>query len=420
MTLSVNFDTQSSKAKPKSKTTIRQTNPVIGGWLNGGAKVNGVIEHFEQGEKAGDCRALSQLLGLSFTPIGQKAIKDSVKSDGMGGAIVTFKGAKGKQKEFRISIEEFNRYEKGKIYSKGDDDVLCIEIAMVKYLKSLGIKVPDNGIHGHEVVQLGENELVGLLIGDTVKIYDSFRGSSPDNIDLKRYLAEFEKNPDDYVCEIGFNDFYSTEVYPAHAYALKRIENKNNNKYIVLINPYNSKKEIEIEYKKFLSIAFNVRLYNLTGKDNNRNLKTFDDRKTEQWENEEAEFDLSSTYQVLASKIKWAKTDDLKQYINDLSDLQRYFMMKHDAKRYIDMLDNRYMGWSSENIQNKKDVIQPFINSTVEHAKLYGVSENDINEFKNACTKELNARFYTNQGKIIEAFEKFIKIIENAKEEYYH
>ena len=82
MSLSVNFDTQSSKAKPKSKITIRQTNPVIGERLNGGAKVNGVIEHFEQGEKAGDCRALSQLLGLSFTPIGQKAIKDSVKSDG--------------------------------------------------------------------------------------------------------------------------------------------------------------------------------------------------------------------------------------------------------------------------------------------------------------------------------------------------
>ena len=434
MSLTVILDTQNPKVKPKSKNTIRQTNPVICHKLNGGAKVNGIIEYFEQGEKAGDCRALSQLIGLSYTTIGKKAIKDSVRPDGMGGAIVTFKGAKGTQKEFRISIEEFNRYENGKIYSKGDDDVLCIEIAMVKYLKSLGVKIPDSGIHGDEVAQLGKNELVGLLVGDNVKSYLAFDGDNKQNV--KNYLKEFEKNPNNYICEVAFNDFYSMDIYPAHAYAIKRIENNGSQKFVILINPYISKKEIKMEYNQFIYNALDVTLFDLTGKNNNRNLMDLYSRQDEKWNNEDVEHNLNkiknnqyqdkngrwwaaTDYDIFERKINSANNNELKSYINGFSDLQRYIIMKNYANKYINELDYRYMGWSSENIQNKKDVIQPFIDSSIKHAKLYGISDKDINEFKNACAKELNAKFYTNQSKIIEAFEEFIKIVENEKEEYY-
>lgn len=438
MSLTVSFDTQNQKIKPKSKTTIRQTNPVIGEKLNGGAKVNGIIEHFKQGEKAGDCRALAQLIGLSFTTIGKKAIKDSVRSDGMGGAIVTFKGAKGNQKEFRISIEEFNRYENGKIYSKGDDDVLCIEIAMVKYLKSLGVKIPKDGIQGHEVAELGENELVELLMGENIQRYDilacMYDINGTRNVEI--YLKEFEKNPNKFICEIGFTDNFDDEIYINHAYALKRIEKKNGKKYVIFINPYNSTKELKMEYTQFVNSVDNTALYELNSNQRNRNLLNFENRKSELWNLEKAELELKQVeknkyqskdglwwdgneYQAFTNKIKYAKIEDVKKYINNFSDLQRYIIMKNYAETYISKLDHRTMGWSSEKIQNKKDVIQPFIDSAIKHAKLYGISDKDINEFKNACAKELNAKFYTNQSKIIEAFEKFIKIVENAKEEYY-
>ena len=433
MSLTVNFDTQNQKIKSNSTSTIRQTNPAIGTKLNGGAKINGIIEHFEQGSKAGNCRALSQLIGLSYTTIGKKAIKNSVKPDGMGGAIVTFKGAKGKQKEFRISIEEFNRYENGKIYSKGDDDVLCIEIAMVKYLKSLGVKIPKDGIQGHEVTELGENELVGLLMGNNVKGYTMYRVFDKN---IQYAINEFEKNPNKFVGDLGFRYNESDKVYELHAYALKKIENKNGQKYVIFVNPYNSTKELKMEYTKFLSKVCDITLYELNSSQKNRNLIPKEDRDMEKFHNTEVEQKLEfpdellryrdkyglqygNEYQVFTSKIQYSKDDELKKHINNFSDLQRYIIMKNFANDYIYLLDNRYMGWSSENIQNKKDVIQPFINSAINHAKLYGISDKDIDEFKKACAKELDAKFYTNASKIIEAFKKFIKIIENAKEEYY-
>ena len=191
-----------------------------------------------------------------------------------------------------------------------------------------------------------------------------------------------------------------------------------------------------MEYTQFVNSVDNTALYELNSNQRNRNLLNFENRKSELWNLEKAELELKQVeknkyqskdglwwdgneYQAFTNKIKYAKIEDVKKYINNFSDLQRYIIMKNYAETYISKLDHRTMGWSSEKIQDKKDIIQPFIDSAIKHAKLYGISDKDINEFKNACAKELNAKFYTNQSKIIEAFEKFIKIVENAKEEYY-
>ena len=130
--------------------------------------INGVIDDFKQGS-TGDCYLLTRLKNLSRKSWGKKAIKESIEPDGMGGAYITFKGAFQPSTYVRrpitihISIEEilsirekqnteidtskydFNNQEDIERYraeynalnqfSKGDDDVLAIELAYDKYMK---------------------------------------------------------------------------------------------------------------------------------------------------------------------------------------------------------------------------------------------------------------------------------------------
>ena len=56
--------------------------------------INGEIENTEQGD-AGDCWLLTHINGLRDTKWGKKLIKNAIKPDGAGGAVITFKGAKG-------------------------------------------------------------------------------------------------------------------------------------------------------------------------------------------------------------------------------------------------------------------------------------------------------------------------------------
>jgi len=406
---------------------------------DGTAHVNGVIEYFEQGESSTDCVALAQLIGLSYTPLGKKAIKDSVKPDGKGGAIVTFKGAKGEQKEFRISVEEFNKYGNYKIYTKGDDDVLCIELAMVKYLRSLGYNFDkDWKLEQYSIEELSDHGLIGLLMGDE----NVLRYRMSDIIDIKRALTEFEKNPEKYAVWLSFDGYYdryngldeADAVHPGHAYALKGVRYINNEKYVIFIDPYNSTAEKKMKYSDFIFWLNDFKMYQIGSNKVNRNLVPCGARGMEKEQYDEVEASLNEAnwqnhfgkvhfpytrYQEFTEMVYFADDAELKRYIENFSDLERYFIMKNSANIFIDRLDHRYRGWKAENIQNKKDVIEPFIKSVIAHAQLYGVSDDDINRFRNECAKELENKFYTRESKIIEAFQRFIDIVESAKEKYY-
>lgn len=445
MSLTVNLDIN-NRPMINSENNITVTGPrtIFGKKRGDGtAHVNGVIEHFEQGETSTDCVALAQLIGLSFTPIGRQAIKDSVRPDGMGGAIVTFEGAKGNQKEFRISVEEFNKYGNYKIYTKGDDDVLCIELAMVKYLKSQGYYMSDKDwrLNFYSIEELSEHGLIGLLLGDDKVVrYRMVR----DLKDTERCLAEFERNPENYAVWFSFNRYYegrfdgnddSDDVHSGHAYALKDIRNINGEKYVIFIDPFNSTKEKKMKYSDFIFYKTDeIKMYAIGTNEINRDIIPLGARTFEKNQNDEVEAGMNefkyrghlgqvrflyTRYQEFAEMADFASDDELKQYINNLSDLERYFIMKNSANIFIDRLDHRYRGWNSESMQNKKEVIEPFIDSVIEHARLYGVSDADINNFRNTCTQELDNKFYTRESKIIGAFNAFVSIVEAAKEEYY-
>ena len=130
--------------------------------------INGEIENTEQGD-AGDCWLLTHINGLRDTKWGKKLIKNAIKPDGAGGAVITFKGAKGEQKEFHISVNEIIKARESGIYSSGDDDMIAMELAVEKYLIKFGHLYEDrkqdigtesgkaitgNGLSGSEFVEL--------------------------------------------------------------------------------------------------------------------------------------------------------------------------------------------------------------------------------------------------------------------------
>ena len=160
------------------------------------------------------------------------------------------------------------------------------------------------------------------------------------------------------------------------------------------------------------------------------------DRKDEQHKIERTELELNeieqnkyidkyglmwpgNEYQAFTNNIKYHNHEELKKYINQLGDLKRYLIMKNEAKFYIDELDSRASGWGADNMKKKRELIDPFITSVINEGKKYGLSQKAINKFKAICDKELNAIFYTNEDKIIDAFENIIIEIEKLKEEFY-
>ena len=231
-----------------------------------GASINGEIDAFYQ-QKAGDCKLLALLKSISLTDWGKKGIKKAVKPDGMGGAYVTFKGAKGEQKEFHITIEDFFKAENDGVYSIGDDDVLAIELAAVKYLKTQGIIVGEAGLQGYDVSKLGENELGTLLFGEDYQAKDYFIAE-----DIERILEIIEKEPGKYAATFGVILEMGENSY-GHDLTLKGVEIKDGKKYVTFFDPHNSEDERMVDYNEFLSQwKCSIRLYGIDPKEDNRKL----------------------------------------------------------------------------------------------------------------------------------------------------
>ncbi len=102
--------------------------------LKGDININGKIEPSKQGELA-DCYFLAQINALAGTNFGKTAIKNSITDNDDGSYTVSLKGA---DKSYKISKQEI-LYAKTltqdgyNVYSKGDDDVLLLELAFEKY-----------------------------------------------------------------------------------------------------------------------------------------------------------------------------------------------------------------------------------------------------------------------------------------------
>ena len=383
-----------------------------------GAVINGEIEAFYQ-QEAGDCRLLSLLKAISLTECGKEGIKNAVKSDGMGGAYVTFKGAKGNQKEFHITIEDFIKAEKDGIYSKGDDDVLAIELATVKYLKTQGRVVAKEGLDGHDIGELGKYHIAELLFGNDYQCNNYYRDNEIINI-----LNIMEENPGKYAANFSVL-LNEGDDYWGHALTLKGVEIKDGKKYVTFFDPHNSEDEKLMDYNLFLEQrAGSIRLFGIDPNENNRKLMNYDERCDESsklWD-ELYNNDFREKERYFKRDLLWQTYDSsarnyTKSNVKRFTDYQRYEIIKDDYKKIISKMDKITWGWGYG--KDKKAMIKPFVDSVAKTAQMYLIDENEIETFKNSCYKELDATFYTNEKKIIEAFGIIIPKIEAAKEKFY-
>lgn len=123
--------------------------------LKGDININGKIEPSKQGELA-DCYFLAQINALAGTDFGKTAIKNSITDNDDGSYTVSLKGA---DKSYKISKQEI-LYAKTltqdgyNVYSKGDDDVLLLELAFEKYY------LETQGIADDNFIKESKNELI--------------------------------------------------------------------------------------------------------------------------------------------------------------------------------------------------------------------------------------------------------------------
>lgn len=221
---------------------------------------DGEIEPTMQSMVIGDCWLLSGVNALNTTKWGKKIIKDALRPDGEGGVIVTLKGADSSQKEYRITLAEIDKAFASDRYSLGDDDMLAIELAVEKYARKHVAegkldKNPQTVLDGG----IGRN-MMYLLSG--AKTHD-FHPKDPY---MDSALDKIFNNPHQYSAYCGFKED-SENLTKNHAYAIKEIkQDKNGNKFAVLINPQDALTPEIVPYEEFRA---NLRL--LVVQDNPQN-----------------------------------------------------------------------------------------------------------------------------------------------------
>ena len=85
-----------------------------------------------------------------------------------------------------------------------------------------------------------------------------------------------------------------------------------------------------------------------------------------------------------------------------------YYYLYELCEQMITEMDKAEWGWGRGS--DKKELMMPFIDTIAQMAKIY-VSEEEILTFKRVCTMELDAIFYTNEKKIINACKNILEKI---------
>lgn len=387
---------------------------------------NGRIENTRQSDYTGDCWLLSNVNTLRDTSWGQQMLKDAIKPDGKGGAIITFKGSKGKQKAFKISAQDIAKAKKSGRYSSGDDDMIAMELAMERYLKLYGkLHQRTNtakaaaGANLEGSTGFDQHEFIKLLSGKDVKNHTLLMYDNPTKEekaeaknDLNRILNEIEKNPGKYAITVDFKSDWGN-MYTNHAYQVKEvITNKKGQKFVVLVNPWDSSQKVKIPYNSFAANLRALKIAEQPGAKTNKNLVTNYERLQERVE-----------YGELLKKI-FASGGEDKSLFKELASktntntIKYTFTSKDSIETFIKLFDKVEYGWGHG--KDKKALIKPFVDAYCEYAKQNGVDDKIINKAKKACYDELDAMLYTNENTIIENLQKLFDKIEEKKNPAQH
>lgn len=259
---------------------------------------NGKVDNFMQGF-VGDCGLLSSLKSMSYTEKGSQIISNAIIQNADGTFSVAFNGI---GTEIAISSQELQDAIDSGIYSKGDNDVLLIELATQKAMdkiKNGEIETPDflkNGFDNDvpSTTACTMDDIVYLLTGNRSEYQYNWNNINEDSFcanfqkgifhglatlmenSIEYVYNKLEKNPDDYCAIIMFQGSHSqageeitvqdvnskqdvvlTIGDGVHAWSIKSVDGSN----ITLVNPWDSSIEYVVSQKSIRQYVLGVQYY---------------------------------------------------------------------------------------------------------------------------------------------------------------
>lgn len=424
---------------------------------------NRKIENTFQSKKQGDCWLLSDINALNQTGWGREVIKNAIVPDEgqNGGVTINFSGSPLDKKEFYITKEEIQKAKASGNYSSGDDDMIALELAAEKVAKLLvgsgqAKRVEDfDDVIGHKSyltnVLLDEktNEYLNIskLLTGRDDVIAEFTSGLPSSENLLKYLAD-NKDKTSAVCTFDhLKDAFGSRdkddpVHGNHAYAIKNIDYGRS---VTVIDPFNTDKEINLGWDKFIN---DVETVFAAGQDD----KTTDEMKHSLPENyfELRQKSITDRLETIkANKLKHEelnnriKQNEINQEVNEI--LERLKFLENDIElnekrkftpnlymnfdKYLTALNKLdkdnilpFLGKKPDiilqldkyksgifNRKDKKELITPIINALSEKAKDDNIDTKEVEKFKSNCEKELNAVFYTDEQVIQNEVEKLVR-----------
>lgn len=225
-----------------------------------GETKDGEIGETKQG-KTGDCWVLSGINSLSYTEEGRKMIKDALEYTD-GGTIVHLEGAG----NYFIPDELVTQTKGSKQYSSGDDDMIIFELAIEAALDDIktGKLKPtedapwfieksedlDETKKGVSSTEGGYNSgTIYLLTGRTSKTYYN-EGITSDVLSGLEGRDDVALGVGNFKEKVTVKDINgkNVKIIPNHAYAVKELKDG----VITLVNPWDSGKEIKLDYETFI------------------------------------------------------------------------------------------------------------------------------------------------------------------------
>lgn len=229
-----------------------------------GFSINKNIEDFKQGY-TNDCWLLSGLESFSNSPKARQILKDAVTVNDDGTYTLSFKGI---NIDVTVTDAELQKARNEKDLSSGDDDVLLFEVGIKKayeqirdnnleVLDSLDAHIRDNS---EDVLDIGSfrdfvytftGEIADVFWYDTDNISSIMNNIANDVNNGKTLVTGCFIGPDKGEKPLIVKDIYGNKVTLTpggeHLLSIKEITNDK----VVVINPLDSNKEIELSRKVF-------------------------------------------------------------------------------------------------------------------------------------------------------------------------
>lgn len=266
--------------KDGSNTT---SNPIL---KNTDKGLNGEIDEAVYQGEIGDCWLVSAVLSMSYTDDGADVIKNNMFINDDGSVVVSFPGA---DKEYAVTSDEIAKENvisiTGKTeYSKGDDDMLALELAVEKI-------VDDKSVKTNYSLEDGGNPyyIFKLFDADNIKVASS-------KSEIKQALSYYEKNSDKCSMTLGVVDESVCGLLANHGYAVKSIDEDN----IVLINPWDSTTEIKVDRDELISNSNNISIVYAEFESASKKTETTEDSTLTEKNDSKTS---SSSYSSLVEKI---------------------------------------------------------------------------------------------------------------------